>query len=215
MDLNKPFLFSITILLSTILLVFIISQRGEPIVTTTNLENIPYKIGKYEGTDDFFDQSVYTELNADFHLYRHYRSPDGNQIDLYIGYYGTAKGGRTGHNPYACLPGAGWGIIKNDVVSLVYNNRKFEVHMVIAQMGNTYNTILHWYQSDKNKVLLNGIQQNIQRLIGRILYNRNDGAFVRVSILSQHDGLSLANKDAKLFAEKMLTILPNYWPEEK
>jgi EpsI family protein len=213
---NKPFFVSIFILIMTIILILAINHRGIPGVIRTNLENIPVKIGEYEGSEDFFDQSVYTELNADFHLYRHYRSPEGYQVDLYIGYYGTAKGGRTGHNPGACLPGAGWGIIKDEVVPFqIHGNQEIKVHLVVAQRGDTYNTLLHWYQSDKNKILSNGVQQNIQRFISRIFYNRNDGAFVRVSVLSRHDGLDQAKKDVKSFAEKILTLLPNYWPEEQ
>ena len=210
----KTFYYSIIALLLTLLLGFLISQRGVPIVVETNLENIPIKVDEYEGIEDSFPESIYQELNADRHVYRHYKGPEGVQIDLYIGYYGTAKGGRTGHNPYACLPGAGWGIIKTDKVYLKYLNRKTKVNLIVAQKGNVYETVYHWYQSNKNKVLTTGIQQNIQRFISRIRYNRNDGAFVRISMRSDKDGIELARKKTQQFAAKILSILPEYWPVE-
>lgn len=212
---TKARLSSYITLCVTFAAVMFIAQRGDPVVTRTNLEKIPMQIGAYEGTEDSFSEAVYTELNADLHLYRHYRSPDGNVISLYIGYYGTAKGGRTGHNPYACLPSAGWGIIQTDHVNLASGGGNANVNAIIAKKGNVYETVLHWYQSDKNKVLANGIQQNIQRMMGRVLHNRNDGAFVRLSMQTPYSQLEEARKEVKHFAEKLLAILPAYWPEER
>ncbi|BBO88542.1 hypothetical protein DSCOOX_17220 [Desulfosarcina ovata subsp. ovata] len=199
----------------TIGLVFFIAQRGEPVVVKTNLENIPYALGAYIGTEDRFDDSIYKELNADRHVYRHYRSADGTQINLYIGYYGTAKGGRTGHNPYACLPGAGWGIVKNQKVAIEVSGKRETVNLVVAEMGNTYRTMLHWYQSDGDKVMVTGIQQNIQRLLLKIRHNRNDGAYVQVSMLSDRSGLDQAKMKTVQFAGQILQLLPAFWPEEK
>ena len=214
---KKSFFTSITILVIAIVLVILISQRGEPTVVKTNLENLPMEIAGYKGTEDFFPDSVYKELNADRHVYRHYRNAEGKAIDLYVGYYGTAKGGRTGHNPYACLPGGGWGIVETKKVSLKTNNypKGVSVNYILARKGETYESVLHWYQSAGNKVLSTGIQQNIDRFIGRTFYNRNDGAFVRVSVFGKGEYLKEANLLAKSFAEKILDLLPNYWPIEQ
>jgi CO/xanthine dehydrogenase FAD-binding subunit len=46
-------------------------------------------------------------------------------------------------------------------------------------------------------------------------YNRNDGAFVRVSVFGKEEHLKEVNLLAKSFAEKVLDILPEYWPLEK
>ena len=214
---NKSFFTSIAILVIAIVLVILISQRGEPTVVKTNLENLPMEISGYKATEDFFPDSVYKELNADRHVYRHYRNAEGKAIDLYIGYYGTAKGGRTPHNPYGCLPGAGWGIVDSKQVSLKTNNypNGISVNYILARKGETYETVLHWYQSAGNKVLSTGIQQNIERFKGRVFYNRNDGAFVRVSVFGKEESLKEANLLVQSFAEKVLDLLPEYWPLEK
>ena len=191
----RAYLLSFILMLATLLAILLIAQRGVPMVTRTNLEHLPMQIGAYSATVDSFPDSVYEVLDADFHLYRHYRDPQGNVISLYIGYYGTAKGGRTGHNPYACLPGAGWGITQTDTITLTDGKRNVGVNALVAQKGNVYETVLHWYQSDKDKVLPNGLQQNIQRLVSRIMHNRNDGAFVRLSIVTPHGGLPLGQSN--------------------
>lgn len=213
---DKTFIISVFIFLVTIIAVANIASREAPVVVRTNLENLPMEIGGYAATEDVFPDAIYEELNADKHVYRHYKSLEGKQIDLYIGYYGTAKGGRTGHNPYACLPGAGWGIVesgKADLKTDSYRNGA-KVNYIVACKGDAYNNSLHWYQSGGTKVLDTGIKQNIQRFLGRIFHNRNDGAFVRVSAISDWQGTEEAKLSIKAFAEKVLELLPRYWPVE-
>jgi len=212
---RKSYSLSFIVLIITFTLIMLIAQRGDPIVVKTNLENIPLQVGSYHGTEDRFPDSVYEELGADLHLYRHYRNMNGTVISLYIGYYGTAKGGRTGHNPLACLPGAGWGIIKTGKVSLAKMKEQVTVNAIIAQKGNAYQTVMYWYQSDKDRILNNGIQQNIQRFVSRISHNRNDGAFVQLSMLTPNNDFEQAEKHLKRFGEKVLAVLSDYWPEEQ
>ncbi|MCF8108014.1 MAG: EpsI family protein [Desulfohalobiaceae bacterium] len=211
------FLLTCLLFISTTACITLISLRGEPRVVATNLENLPMHIGSYQAVEDAFPQSVYDALNADLHLYRHYLHPDKGRIDLYIGYYGTAKGGRTGHNPYGCLPGAGWGIIEEDTVTLEPHGyaRSVELNALVSQKGTECEVILHWYQSAGDKVLSTGIQQNIQRFIGRVFYNRNDGAFVRISAPTAKKEIEQAQARVKAFALKILPLLPKYWPEEE
>jgi len=214
---KTSFYTSLIILLATIALVTLISRRGEPVVVKTNLENLPMEIAGYKATEDFFSDAVYKELNADRHIYRDYRSPEGRQIDLYIGYYGTAKGGRTAHNPYGCLPGSGWGILETRQEAL--KTKKYAggvaINYILACKGETYESVLHWYQSAGNKVLSTGIQANVERFIGRTFYNRNDGAFVRVSVFGKEENLQEADMLLKSFAGKVLDLLPDYWPIER
>ncbi len=214
---NREFTIALIMLLIANIVAFMITRRGEPVVVATNLEKLPMVILGFKATNDSFPKSVYKELNADCNIYRHYVNPDGRRVDLYIGYYGTAKGGRTPHNPYACLPAEGWGIQKAHKVVLYPSNYPdgVAVNYIQAQMGESYETVLHWYQSDRNKVLRTGLEQNVQRFMGRVLRNRNDGAFVRVSVSSNKSGLVKADDTVRIFAKALLDVLPQYWPTEQ
>ncbi len=213
---KPPFATCVIAFMVSIAMVILISKRGNPVVLRTNLENIPMQLAGFTGTNDSFPESVYKELNADKHIYRHYRSPDGEQIDLYIGYYGTAKGGRTGHNPHACLPGAGWGIIESSKITLTSSNypEGVTVNYILSRKGDVYEVVLYWYQTRGTVVLPDGIAQNIQRFIGKVLYNRNDGAFVRVSATTDEQGIEKAKREIIQFGSALLSILPDYWPLE-
>ena len=213
---NKSFISSLVVFLIAIALMAIISQRGEPVVIETKLEKFPVEIDGYKAAEDVFPESVYKELNADKHVYRHYRSNADKELNLYIGYYGTAKGGRSAHNPYGCLPGAGWGILDSGEVAIrtKYYSEPVHVNHILAQKGKFYLIVLHWYQSAGTKVLATGIQQNIQRFAGKLLNNRNDGAFIQVSMVSGEDEINEANLLVGAFAEKVLDLIPHYWPTE-
>ena len=214
---NKSFIISTLILVLTIVATTVINSRKLPVVIHTNLEKIPMQIGKYTGREDFFPQSVYKVLNADMHVYRHYQRTDGSVISLYIGYYGTAKGGRTAHNPYGCLPGAGWGIVKDEKINLYseHKDKLEEVNCITTRKGDDYILMLHWYQTAGTDVLGSGLEQNIQRFINRIAKNRNDGAFIRVSTQAKEGHLEQAKFQVIKFSEKVLALLYKYWPEEK
>jgi len=214
---KKSFTISLVVLLATIGLVALIAKRGSPVVVQTNLEKIPMNIAGYSATEDAFPDYVYEALNADQHIYRHYKGVDGREIDLYIGYYGTAKGGRTGHNPHGCLPGAGWVILKTHKIRVIpsYYPDGVDLNYILTRKGDAFICLIHWYQSAGKKVLSTGFEQNIERFKGRILHNRNDGAFIEVYTLTTKNEIEEAKLLVRNFSEKLLDLLPGYWPVEE
>lgn len=213
---TRSFVVNLLTLALAAAMVLAVARRGVPEVLQTNLEQLPQLIAGYQGSDDSFSDEVYRELNADQHVYRHYRSDSGTPVDLYIGYYGTAKGGRTGHNPYACLPGSGWAIVESGQLQLTpsYAPGGVMLNYVVASKDGLSNVLLHWYQAAGTKVLTSGWQQNLQRFSGRVLHNRNDGAYVQVSSLAEDAQVEPTRERIKEFAQQLLELLPAYWPVE-
>jgi len=209
---NKPFIIAILILASTIAATMAATARGIPRVVKTNLENLPMHIGDYQATEDHFAQEIYKVLNADKNIYRHYRSPDGRQVDLYIGYYGTSKGGRSAHNPYACFSGAGWAITNSGKMQLSF--QESEINYMLTNKSGMYQVVLHWYQRG-DRIISQGWRMNLERFKGLLLHNRNDGAFVRVSVNADQQKLGEATRMAKSFATLLVTLIPEFWPEER
>lgn len=212
----RTFLVTVVLLLLTLGGVAYLSVRGEPEVIETNLDQLPMEINGFRAKEDAFPDYIYEILNGDQHVYRHYGKAGGGIVDLYIGYYGTAKGGRSSHNPYSCLPGAGWAIIetgKVDVDSAKYPDG-VTVNYILARKGGVNNLVFHWYQAAGGKVLSSGIQQNVQRFLGRVFKNRNDGAYVQVSRFADEQDIPNAKNVVKDFSRKILELLPGFWPVE-
>jgi EpsI family protein len=194
MENNRPFAISAGILTAAIVLVLLIGMRGTPEVVEKRLNQLPYQIGQWRGRDIPMEQRIVDELDTDIYINRTYSSKvsDPGVIRLYIGYYGTEKGGRTGHNPYACLPSQGWAIVekKKILIKVSLDGQKEKVvslNRLLVRSNETNNFIYHWYQSDGDTVLSSGIEQNIDRFWKRIIFNRNDGAFIQVTSVSNND----------------------------
>jgi len=213
---NKAFLFSLLLLIFTMAMVGCLSMRQVPVVVQTNLEKLPREIGGYIAVDGNFPEAVYKELNADKNIYRHYLNGNG-ALSLYIGYYGTAKGGRTAHNPYACLPGAGWSILEAKQINATTNNSASgtALNYIRAKRDGVNTVMVHWYQTAGTKVVATGIQQNIERFWGRLLHNRNDGAFVQITAQVQDEDVEPTLSKIENFSGNVVELLPKYWPVEK
>lgn len=213
----KPYYITLIILLLTLGAVANIETRGTPRVVRNSLNELPLMMEGFIGVNGQYPQSVYDVLNAETHVYRHYRNLEGMKADLYIGYYSTEKGGRSEHTPYGCLPGAGWGILKSEIVQLYPEgySRHVEVNSIHAVKGKINVILLHWYQADGNKVLKNGVQLNLQRWKNRIVNNRSDGAFIQISAFSDAQNLDSIEANVHKLATAILKILPRYWPIEQ
>jgi EpsI family protein len=214
---NKIYALCLVLLLLAAGAISAVFVRSVPTVVQTNLENIPMEILGYSAKDDSFSDAVYKELNADKHVYRHYMAKNGDMVDLYIGYYGTAKGGRTPHNPYACLPGSGAAIIDTNVVYLkqAATGKSVPINYILSSKDEASTVMLHWYQTAGTTVVSTGLKQNIERFKGKILHNRNDGAFVRITSYSVVKDIKAPRQRAEKFAETVLNLLPGYWPVER
>jgi len=214
---TKSFAACLVLLLLTICVAAAVFLRPVPVVVQTNLERLPMEIAGYSAIEDSFSEGVYRELNADKHVYRHYRHPNGDQVDLYIGYYGTAKGGRTGHNPYACLPGGGSAIMDTgrSYLRQADGSRPVAVNYVRARKDDNNTIMLHWYQTGGKTVVSTGLKQNVERFVGRVFHNRNDGAFVQLTASAADAEVGATRQRIEQFAVALLGFLPHYWPIER
>lgn len=206
-------LVSVAILASAGTLTFRIASGSDVVVTKVNLDRIPRHILGSDGRDDRFEERIYRVLNADFHLLREYRGTAAPPIWMYIGYYGTAKGGRPSHVPQSCYTGQGFSIVEWTKVPAP-NGGDRTINKMHVRRGNEHQLVLFWFQS-KETVLADGIEQNLNRLKNRLLYNRDDGAFIRLSTSMDPDEEGKAFALLQDFAAELLRLLPAYWPEER
>ena len=208
MDRNR-FYVPLVVLFLALGTVIYLSGRQLPDVVEKKLINLPYKIGSWSGSDFSFDQLIINELDTDDRVARNYIDKNNHLITLYIGYYGTKKGGRTGHNPNACYPSSGWRIISDTDTNMNENygavNKLFVKKLGVSQI------VYHWNQ-DEDKIIQSGIEQNINRFINKVRFNRDDGAFVRISI----DGRAEGAEDAlRQFGRLIIPLITKNWPIEE
>jgi len=211
----RPYPASVFLLGLALVGIFTMALRPTLVVTDLRLDHLPMKIGSLTGTKLRFDDSVYAVLNADANVLRNYQLQDGRVINLYIGYYGTAKGGRAKSAPQYCYTGQGWSIERWDKVSIgPPGTGKVQINRMIVKKGSERQLVYFWFQSEAT-VMRTGWDLNWHKFKHRLLYNRNDGAFVRVSMAIPEGKREETEQRAKQFSQAVVPLVSQFWPVEE
>ena len=191
-----------------------ILAEGQYHITENRLDALPYTLLGFTGTDERFTDSVYAVLANDHNLYRRYAAPDGRTIQLYIGYYGTAKGGRPSHVPQFCYTGQGYSIEAWENISRPDGRPNEFLNKMIVRRQQERQLVLFWLLGHENTIPKNGIELNLMRLGNRVLGARDDGSLIRVSMTIPPGEEQRTLQDLSAFSAELLRQLPKYWPVE-
>jgi EpsI family protein len=177
------------------------------------LAQLPTRIGAWRALDDLpLEPAVEAELRADFNLERVYVGPAPEAVWLYIGYYGTERGGRPEHTPRGCYPGQGWAIADTRVLRVAPG--ELRVNEYLVEREGQRQLVHFWYRSHRRSGMLGGWDQNLDRIIGRIAHGRADGALIRVSTPVHPEGDHEARGRLMAFASELDPLLAGHWPRE-
>jgi len=209
-----------TLMISAALLVasgtaaWAIRSQGPFRIVENRLGDLPRTILRYRGTDDRFEDSVYVVLANDYNLLRRYATPEAQLILLYIGYYGTARGGRPAHVPQYCYTGQGFAIEDWSLIPAPGGRAGERINRMVVKRGHERQLILFWFHSDGDKVQAGGLDQTLLRLRSRLLGQRDDGSLIRVSIGIPVGEDQRAFEQLSAFTAEVLRLLPSVWPLE-
>jgi EpsI family protein len=179
-------------------------------VDASRLGALPLEIGAWRGEGIPLEATVERILRADFNLQRAYLRPGQPEpVWLYVGYYGTERGGRPEHTPHQCYPSAGWQIESERVLEQgpLRGNE-----WVVAQDGERQ-LVLFWYQSARRAGMRDNLELSADHLAGRLREGRADGALVRLST-PLHPDEAAARERLVEFARALDPLLAERWPNE-
>ncbi len=183
------------------------------IAEADSLDALPQRIGAWIGNDEPLDQAVEDVLRADFNVTRAYRGPSGELVWLYVGYYGTTRGGRPEHTPRGCYTGAGWGIAESRAV-IVDPMTGLRIQEYLVERGSERRLVHHSYRSNRRTDLPGGLDQNVDRVMGRLLDGCADGALISLSTVLEPPDVVSARGLLIGFASSLDPLIAEHWPEE-
>jgi EpsI family protein len=190
----------------------------EPLeVDAQQLGELPLVVPPWQGAEIEMDSGVEEILDADFNLQRAYVHPLGDLVWLYVGYYGTERGGRPEHTPWHCYPSAGWDIVSHDVVDAVDvpGRPLIEGNELIVENEFGRRLVIFWYQSSHSSGMLGGLDQALDHFVSRIRIGRADGSLVRLSTpLQRGEEIETARSRLRSFAREIAPLLESHWPTE-
>jgi len=155
--------------------------------------------------------NIVSALELDDYVNTSYYSNTG-KVHLYIGYYHTGKKIGAAHDPLVCYPGQGWKINQkangNYQVSSK-NNVKINYSAMIAELGQSKDYIVYWFQS-VDETSAGTFMQKV-RLIGKKLLGSGDeNAFVRISTSIERNSLKKSEKVVFEFIEAFYPVFLDY-----
>ena len=146
-------------------------------------------------------------------MQRTYLDPAGGIVWLYVGYYGTERGGRSEHSPFVCYPAAGWTVedAATRVVGVPGGGNVREIRVV---RGDSERLVHFWYRSHRSSHLVGEVAHAWDRFVGRVSGGRADGAFVRISAPLTDTSESSVRDRLFKFGLALDSELAKHWPEE-
>ena len=154
-------------------------------------------------------------LGVKDYIQYNYANQQGDQLNLYIGYYDAVGVTGTYHSPKNCLPGGGWGIAEVKKVPLQLGGTNRGKPVTIAEMliqnGSEYQVVLYWYQN-RGRIIYSEYWEKIYLVLDALFKGRRDGSFVRIMMHVQNGNIQGTEEKAKQFAERVLVLLQDYLP---
>lgn len=178
------------------------------------LATLPMDVGSWSGTPVPLETDVERMLDADYNLQRAYLNPERNQVVwLYVGYYGTERGGHPEHVPSQCYPSGGWTIERRGALVIDPEHGLEANEFVVSQRGEL--RLVHfWYRSSHRTGMLGGMDVRMDHLRGRFSDGRADGALVRLSTPFDPAREDEARSRLMAFARQVDPLLAERWPRE-
>jgi EpsI family protein len=112
----------------------------------TRFDRLPSALRGWHAVDVEMDESVSEMLAADHNVQRAYHHDQGYVVYVYVGYYGTARGGTPEHTPDVCYPAQGWEIIEA-MERRIGGADGFTVQEFVVQKANAQRLVHFWYRT--------------------------------------------------------------------
>jgi len=203
---------SAIMILTAVFLSFINQSENTPM--KKSFSTFPEQIGEWVSKEKKFEQEIYDVLGVDDSFLCDYRTSDGRQVQLYIGYYQSQRQGDLIHSPKHCMPGAGWNILQTSLEEVIipnYTPGKIILAKLIIAKRHQRQVALYWFQS-RGRFISSEYMQKIYLVFDSITRHRTDGSFVRLIAPIINDDEEKTTKKLKNFVKLLIPILQEYLP---
>lgn len=181
----KPFRLAIlsALLVVAALLVHLHTERSTERTGKEPLRQVFARIGGWRpaGTCSM-DTRIVEELKLDDYLFQSYYR-DKELVNLYIGYYRTAKKVGAAHDPLVCFQGQGWQIGTRESGEYTPTRApglRISYSSMIAERQGERELIVYWFQAN-GKAATTTHEQKFALFLDKLTGKGGDNAFVRIS----------------------------------
>ena len=158
------------------------ANRRERIPLRQPLQAVPIVLGQWHGAEVPLTQRIINVTGMDDYLNRFYIDGDGNQIEIYVGYYKSQRAGDLIHSPRNCLPGAGWETLRASRSTIqIPGHSPIIVNDFLMVKGLQRDLVLYWYQG-RGRAIASEYTAKFWMITDALTRNRTDAALVRIVV---------------------------------
>ncbi len=131
-------------------------------------------------------------------------------VSLYIGFYATQKKVGAAHSPLVCFPGQGWNLSDYSDLKIHAGNDTINLASMVIGKGEEQQLVLYWFQAYE-QTSPGTFMQKVNLLKAKLLYSREDNAFVRVMVsFGRERTKEDAQKIGLQFIDEFYPLFKNY-----
>jgi len=189
-----------------------LASHSERIAPNKPFSEFPLEIDQWKGKKGELDQEVYNILGVEDYILANYRKNPREMVNLYVGFYQSQKEGDIIHSPKNCMPGAGWKIKENSIVSVHMDDtgKSVKIIKLLLLKGAEKQIVFYWFQS-RGRIISSEYMQKIWLVIDSVSKRRTDGSFVRMisPVIVDEETTTRVLKE---FAKKIYPVLNEHIP---
>jgi EpsI family protein len=174
---------------------------------------LPRDLHGWQGVDLEIDEGVAALLRADHHVQRAYTHRLGYLVYVYVGYYGTERGGSPEHIPDLCYPAQGWIVTSDEAVQVGGRSHGLSVREFVVEKGEDERLVHFWYRTQHVSGFTSVLPLRLRLFWSRLTTNRGDGALVRLSTPIEDDDVTAARLRLFGLDSAVEEALDRIWPD--
>jgi exosortase D (VPLPA-CTERM-specific) len=173
----------------------------------------PVHVGDWQGERQVMDKVYLDSLELSDYLLIDYRNSQQQNINFYVAYNESQRGGKSSHSPATCLPGNGWEFKDSGITSVELPGGKVIKVQRAFMDKNGQKLLAYYWFSQRGRILHNLFELKLFAFWDAIVARRTDGALVRI-ITPVRDSGNLTESESRLkdFVRVMLPVLDQYLP---
>lgn len=173
----------------------------------------PAHVGDWQGERQVMEKMYLDELGLTDYLLIDYQNGRNQNVNFYVAYNESQRGGKSSHSPASCLPGNGWEFKDSGITSIKLSEGKvIQVQRAFMDKNGQQLLAYYWFPQ-RGRILHNLFELKLFAFWDAIVSHRTDGALVRI-ITPVKDSGSLMESESRLqnFVRVMLPVLNQYLP---
>jgi exosortase D (VPLPA-CTERM-specific) len=188
--------------------------RTEIVPQRQPLALFPMEFKGWRGAPQALDSESLKTLELTDYVLADYTSEadaDGH-LNFYIAYYASQRAGVHAHSPQLCIPGGGWNIIGQSIVSMpLSDGGSLTANRVVIEKRGVKQIVYYWFEERGRHIAGEGALK-YYALRDALVDNRTDGALIRIVAPIYGEDETTADTMAKRLVADASALLLSYVP---